>query len=56
MACLIALAVSVFLSERAFQQVLDFRELERIPLSHIDESIDGEVQLRGRALQDDAIL
>lgn len=43
------LALSLFLSEEAFNQVLDFRELERIPLSRIAEAVGGETQLHGRA-------
>jgi hypothetical protein len=43
------LALSVYLSESAFRQVLDFRLLERIPLSAIAESVGGESQLSGIA-------
>ncbi|MBT7876649.1 MAG: hypothetical protein HN738_01055, partial [Gammaproteobacteria bacterium] len=46
--CAVLLAVSVFLSELAFEKVLEFRELERIPLSRLTESVGGESQVRGR--------
>ena len=46
--CAVLLAVSVFLSELAFKKVLEFRELERIPLSRLTESVGGESQVRGR--------
>ena len=47
-AAILLLIASRFLCEWAFQQVLDFRELERIPLSRITESVGGETQVRGR--------
>ena len=40
--------MSLFLCERAFEKVLEFRELERIPLSRVAESVGGESQIRGR--------
>jgi len=43
------LVLSIFLSEQAFQQVLDFRQLERIPLTKVTHAVGGEVQLRGKA-------
>ena len=43
------LVLSIFLSEQAFQQVLDFRQLERIPLTKVSHAVGGEVQLRGGA-------
>ena len=46
--CALTLAVSLFLSERAFEKVLEFRELERIPLSRLAESVGGESQVMGR--------
>ena len=42
------LGLSLFLCEQAFEKVLDFRELERIPLSEVAESVGGESQVRGR--------
>ncbi len=46
-AAILLLILSIFLSEGAFRAVLDFRQLERIPLSMIAESVGGEVQIRG---------
>ena len=46
--CAALLAVSVLLCELAFEKVLEFRELERIPLSRLTESVGGESQVRGR--------
>lgn len=43
------LVLSIFLSVQAFQQVLDFRQLERIPLTKVSHAVGGEVQLRGGA-------
>ncbi|SMF56179.1 Uncharacterized conserved protein [Alteromonadaceae bacterium Bs31] len=41
------LAVAVFTGQLAFNKILDFRKLERIPPSTILASTGGEVQLRG---------
>jgi hypothetical protein len=46
--CAVSLAVSLFLCEQAFEKVLEFRELERIPLSRLADSVGGESQVRGR--------
>jgi hypothetical protein len=55
--CAASLAVSVFLCELAFEKILEFRELERIPLSRLTESVGGESQVRGRvSLLDDKSL
>lgn len=43
------LILSVVLSESAFREVLDFRQLERIPLTKVMHAVGGEVQLKGRA-------
>lgn len=43
------LVLAIFMGEQAFQQVLDFRMLERIPLTSVIASSEGEVQLHGRA-------
>lgn len=43
------LAGAIYLGEQGFQRVLDFRTLERIPLSQVAESVGGEVNLLGRA-------
>ena len=51
--CAAFLAVSVFLCELAFEKVLEFRELERIPLSRLTESVGGESHVRGRVSQVD---
>lgn len=48
-AALLLLGLSLYLSESAFRAVLEFRQLERIPLSQIQESVGGEVQIRGVA-------
>ena len=55
--CAATLAVSLFLGELAFEKVLEFRELERIPLSRLTESVGVESQVRGRvSLIDDKSL
>ncbi len=43
------LVLAVFTSEAAFREVLDFRQLERIPLTPVAHAVGGEVQLRGQA-------
>jgi hypothetical protein len=50
------LGLSIFLSESAFNQVLDFRKLERIPASMIAESVGGESQLKGIATAPERLL
>ncbi|MEL0065084.1 MAG: LemA family protein [Gammaproteobacteria bacterium] len=40
--------VSIMLGETGFDEVLNFRQLERIPLSGIADSVGGESQLRGQ--------
>lgn len=40
--------VAIMLSETGFREVLNFRQLERIPLSGIADSVGGESQLRGQ--------
>jgi hypothetical protein len=54
--CLALLGLSFFLSEAGFRQVLEFRSLERIPLSLIEESVGGETQIRGWVGQKDDYL
>jgi hypothetical protein len=44
LASLLSLIICAGLSETAFQKVLDFRQLERIPLSGIAASVGGETQ------------
>ena len=46
----VMLALAAMLSETAFDEVLDFRMLERIPVSHIREAVGGESQLKGQAV------
>lgn len=55
-AVLVLLALAIFLSERGFQQVLEFRQLERIPMSGIGESVGGESQLRGKTAAGEKLL
>lgn len=55
-ALLCLLGLSIYLSESAFKQVLDFRALERIPASVIVESVGGESQLVGQAVQHERLL
>ncbi|MFL0797850.1 MAG: LemA family protein [Cellvibrionaceae bacterium] len=43
------MALAIFLGESAFNQVQNFRVLERIPLTSIVGSTEGEVQLKGEA-------
>ncbi|MBT4161705.1 MAG: hypothetical protein HOC70_14295 [Gammaproteobacteria bacterium] len=51
-----ALGIAIFLSELAFKEVLNFRLLERIPLSAVAESVGGESQLKGRAVPGDSLV
>lgn len=46
--CAALLPVSVSLCELAFDNVLEFRDLERIPLSRVTESVGGESEVSGR--------
>lgn len=46
-AALILLVAAIFTAETAFNTILDFRKLERIPLTSILGSTGGEVLLRG---------
>lgn len=48
--------LAVFISNLGFQNVLDFRQLERIPLSAIADSVGGESQLQGRTEQGDRLM
>ena len=47
---------SVLMGESAFDDILDFRKLERIPLLRIQESVGGESQLKGQALASTQLL
>jgi Uncharacterized conserved protein len=42
---------SLFFSQLAFDKILDFRKLERIPVTSVLGSTYGEVQLRGYAIE-----
>jgi len=42
---------SLFFSQLAFDKILDFRKLERIPVTSVLGSTYGEVQLRGHAIE-----
>lgn len=42
--------IALGMNSSGFQDVLDFRMLERIPLTTIEESVGGETQLRGEVL------
>jgi len=52
----VMLFLVVFVSNLGFQEVLDFRQLERIPLSLITDSVGGESQLHGRTEQGEALV
>lgn len=49
LAAIALVAGAVVAGNAGFQRILDFRALERIPLSTINGALEGEVQLRGRA-------
>lgn len=44
------LFLALLASQQGFEQVLQFRTLERIPLTTVAASTDGEVQLRGQVI------
>lgn len=48
-AAVILFLLAIFLGEYSFNKILDFRKLERIPLTSVMGSTGGEVQLRGTA-------
>ena len=43
-------ALALWLAQSGFNNILDFRLLERIPLSTVTGAVSGEVQLKGTAL------
>ena len=47
---ILLLAISLWLSQSGFNKILEFRMLERIPLSTVAGAISGEIQLRGEAI------
>lgn len=53
---MILLGLSLFFCELGFDRIIKFRELERIPLSAIADSVGGESQLRGKSIAGDRIL
>jgi len=55
-AALLLLIAAIVSSQLAFQKILHFRALERIPLTQALTSTDGEVQLQGRAEAADSVL
>lgn len=48
--CVVLVALALLFGELGFTKVLDFRKLERIPLTTITGSVGGEAQLKGKAL------